>query len=159
MNTASPAVVAPTANPATMVPLRIRPHHHHSQQEEGKEDDDAEEHHHHSEHVKKHKPKRKDHANIDLDDSNTDDSWSSESSESDGDDLDEHSHELDRGCTATAFSLDGTLVATGFDDRLVTIQEAAYPTKAPLARFFAYGAVSAVAMGHGLRGAPWLEGH
>jgi hypothetical protein len=58
-----------------------------------------------------------------------------------------------KAALAVAFACDGTLIATGCSERLMTVTDAARPQLGPLAQFLAYGDVTAIAMGPGVL--PW----
>ena len=56
---------------------------------------------------------------------------------------------------AVSFSSDGTLVASGCSERLLTVSDSARPHLGPLVQFLAYGDVTAVGFGPGVL--PWPE--
>ena len=122
------------------------------------------EHHHHAKAVSGQKPSRK-HLPRKRVSSDTDSLSDTESSDSDADgnardrrrasvQEDEREKE-DKACTVAAFSDDGLLYTAGFDNRTVLVLDPCRPNRGPLCKFVAYGGVSAVSMGHGLR--PWPQ--
>lgn len=62
----------------------------------------------------------------------------------------------DKTCSAVGVSCDGTLLAVGCTERLLSICDMARPNSGPLVQFLALGEVSAVAIGPGAT--PWARG-
>lgn len=169
VNSHTPVVVAPTARIGDAMPARLkapryhRPHHVHRGLS-GLQLKQAE-HHHHAKRVQGQKPKRRKGASTTSSASDSDSEWDTETSDSEesGDDAKsggaggDDDGKDDHACTVASFSMDGLLVATGFDNRTLLVLDAAHPQEYPVAKFVAYGAVSAVAMGHGLRAWPGVD--
>ena len=87
-----------------------------------------------------------------LDDINADGSAAGDVGE---DELGELDEEWLHKVSALAFSSDGTLLATGTEDRLVTISEPSRPHLGPLAQFVTTSGVTTIGAGPGVL--PWAE--